>query len=164
MIHHQNSRPAWIERSPSWTETVELSNGTDITVHQPVPVTSSSSAGGEGEFIVDVTVCGGIDSLGKTPAGETAEREVQNTVQSSDYALRGEGGAELTPVVAEERPPVLLEPKECTSFELRYRGEPGGPAGPGLHERRGRRGQLVLTGPSPAHRPSPPQTRSEAPS
>lgn len=125
MIHHQNSRPAWIERSPSWTETVELSNGTDITVHQPVPVTSSSSAGGEGEFIVDVTVCGGIDSLGKTPAGETAEREVQNTVQSSDYALRGEGGAELTPVVAEERPPVLLEPKECTSFELRYRGEPG---------------------------------------
>lgn len=125
MIHHQNSGPAWIERSPSWTETVELTNGTDITVHQPVPATSPSSAGGEGEFIVDVTVCGGIDSLGKTPAGETAEREVQNTVQSSDYALRGEGGTELTPVITEEQPPVLLEPKECTSLELHYRGELG---------------------------------------
>jgi len=123
MIHHQNSRPAWIERSPSWTETVELTNGTDITVRRPVPVPSS---GEEGEATVAVTVCGGIDSLGRTPAGETAEREVQNTVQSSDYALRGEGGAELTPVVAEEQPPLLLEPKECTSFELRYRGELGG--------------------------------------
>lgn len=124
MIHHQNSGPAWIERSPSWTDTVELTNGTDITVRRPVPVTAPS-AGEDGEATVTVTVCGGIDSLGKTPAGETAGREVQNTVLSSDYALRGEGGAQLTPVVAEERSPVLLEPKECTSLDLRFRGDLG---------------------------------------
>lgn len=124
MILLQNNGPAWSEQHTGWSDTVELTNSTDITVREPVPHPAPAEGGG-GEVTVAVTVCGGIDSLGRTPSGETAARDVQNTVQRSDYALRGEGGAELSPVVTEEQPPVLLESKECTSFDLRYRGEAG---------------------------------------
>ena len=118
---------AWSREHLRWNETVQLSNGTLITVSRPSPQPASEDW--DRDHRVDVTLCGGAPSEGLRMGGEPVRPVDQNLVRTTGFAMYAANHAELPavegPARADALQPTTLEEGECTSGAVWFNGFSG---------------------------------------